>query len=38
MTTLTGIVPPLITPLKERDTLDIAGLERLVERLITNGV
>lgn len=38
MTTLTGIVPPLITPLKERDTLDVAGLERLVERLITNGV
>ena len=38
MTTLTGIVPPLITPLKERDTLDITGLERLVERLITNGV
>ena len=38
MTTLTGIIPPLITPLKERDTLDVAGLERLVERLITNGV
>jgi 4-hydroxy-tetrahydrodipicolinate synthase len=38
MTTLTGIVPPLITPLKERDTLDVAGLERLVERLITHGV
>lgn len=35
---LTGIVPPLITPLSDRDTLDVAGLERLVERLITGGV
>jgi 4-hydroxy-tetrahydrodipicolinate synthase len=35
---ITGIVPPLITPLKDRDTLDIAGLERLVEHLIAGGV
>lgn len=35
---LTGIVPPLITPLTDRDTLDVAGLERLVERLIIGGV
>ncbi len=35
---LQGIVPPLITPLRERDTLDVPGLERLVERLITGGV
>ncbi len=35
---LTGIVPPLITPLTDRDTLDVVGLERLVERLITGGV
>lgn len=35
---LTGIVPPLVTPLSDRDTLDVAGLERLVERLITGGV
>lgn len=35
---LTGIVPPLITPLSDRDTLDVSGLERLVERLITGGV
>jgi 4-hydroxy-tetrahydrodipicolinate synthase len=34
---ITGIVPPLVTPLKDRDTLDIAGLERLVEHLITGG-
>ncbi|MBX7209290.1 MAG: dihydrodipicolinate synthase family protein [Verrucomicrobiaceae bacterium] len=35
---LTGIVPPLVTPLSDRDTLDVAGLERLVERLINGGV
>lgn len=35
---LTGIVPPLVTPLTGRDTLDVAGLERLVERLIMGGV
>lgn len=33
-----GIIPPMITPLTARDTLDIAGLERLVERLIEGGV
>jgi dihydrodipicolinate synthase/N-acetylneuraminate lyase len=33
-----GIVPPLITPLKERDVLDVDGLERLIERLIKGGV
>lgn len=36
--TYTGIVPPMITPLTERDTLDVAGLERLVERLVDGGV
>lgn len=35
---ITGIVPPLITPLTDRDTLDVAGLERLIERLIGGGV
>lgn len=35
---LCGIVPPLVTPLKDNDTLDIEGLERLVERLIKGGV
>ncbi len=35
---LKGIVPPLITPLKDRDTLDVEGLERLIERLIAGGV
>ncbi len=33
-----GIIPPMITPLTGRDTLDIAGLEKLVERLVEGGV
>jgi 4-hydroxy-tetrahydrodipicolinate synthase len=35
---LHGIVPPLITPLKDRDTLDAAGLERLLEHVLAGGV
>jgi len=35
---LNGIVPPLITPLRDRDELDCAGLERLVEHLLSGGV
>lgn len=34
---LAGIVPPLLTPLKGRDTLDTAGLERLVEHVLAGG-
>ena len=37
-TPLTGIVPPMITPLRDRDALDIPGLERLVEYLLAGGV
>ena len=37
-THLTGIVPPLVTPLSDRDKLDEAGLEKLIERLIAGGV
>jgi 4-hydroxy-tetrahydrodipicolinate synthase len=37
-TPLHGIVPPMITPLKDRDTLDVEGLERLVEHLVAGGV
>jgi len=37
-TPLTGIVPPLITPLLDRDKLDAVGLERLVERMLDGGV
>ncbi len=33
-----GIIPPLITPLQERDTLDVAGLERLIEHILAGGV
>ena len=33
-----GIVPPLATPLSDRDTLDVAGLERLVEHVLSGGV
>jgi dihydrodipicolinate synthase/N-acetylneuraminate lyase len=35
---LAGIVPPLITPLSDRDTLDVAGLERLIEHVVGGGV
>ncbi|MCC6510033.1 MAG: dihydrodipicolinate synthase family protein [Pirellulaceae bacterium] len=35
---LKGIVPPMVTPLVDRDTLDIAGLERLVEHMLAGGV
>lgn len=35
---LRGIVPPLVTPLLDRDTLDRDGLERLIEHLIGGGV
>lgn len=33
-----GIIPPIITPLKDRDTLDVAGLERLVAHMLEGGV
>jgi dihydrodipicolinate synthase/N-acetylneuraminate lyase len=35
---LTGIVPPIITPLKGRDELDVAGLEKLIEHILSGGV
>ena len=35
---LRGIIPPMITPLVDRDTLDVAGLERLVEHILAGGV
>jgi 4-hydroxy-tetrahydrodipicolinate synthase len=35
---LRGIVPPIVTPLSDRDTLDAAGLERLVEHILSGGV
>lgn len=36
--TLKGIIPPVITPLINNETLDVKGLENLVEYLITGGV
>jgi 4-hydroxy-tetrahydrodipicolinate synthase len=33
-----GIIPPIVSPLCDRDTMDIAGLERLIEHLIRGGV
>lgn len=35
---LKGIVVPLITPLTKNDVLDIEGLKRLIERVISGGV
>ncbi|MDO4573693.1 MAG: dihydrodipicolinate synthase family protein [Planctomycetia bacterium] len=35
---LKGIIPPMVTPLLSNDTLDVAGLERLLERMLAGGV
>lgn len=35
---LCGIIPPLVTPLIDNETLDIASLENLIEHLIQGGV
>jgi 4-hydroxy-tetrahydrodipicolinate synthase len=35
---LHGIIPPVITPLNDRDVLDVAGLQRLVEHMLAGGV
>lgn len=35
---LSGIIPPMITPLSDRDALDVGGLERLIEHIIAGGV
>ncbi len=35
---LRGIIPPMVTPLLDRDTLDVAGLERLIEHVLAGGV
>ena len=32
-----GIIPPVLTPLSDRDTLDAAAFDRLLEHLITGG-
>ena len=33
-----GLIPPVITPLADRDTLDVVGLERLLDHLVAGGV
>ncbi|MFM8407404.1 MAG: dihydrodipicolinate synthase family protein, partial [Pirellulaceae bacterium] len=33
-----GVIPPMISPLKDRDSLDQEGLDRLIEHLIEGGV
>jgi dihydrodipicolinate synthase/N-acetylneuraminate lyase len=33
-----GIIPPLVTPLTDRDTLDVAGFEKLTEHVLAGGV
>lgn len=33
-----GIIPPLLTPLTDRDVLDVEGLERLLEHVLRAGV
>jgi dihydrodipicolinate synthase/N-acetylneuraminate lyase len=35
---LSGIIPPMITPLRDRDELDVAGLEKLIEHILSGGV
>lgn len=35
---LSGIIPPLVTPLKDNETLDVESLEHLIEHLIAGGV
>ena len=37
-TPLSGIIPPLVTPLVDNETLDVESLERLIEHLIQGGV
>src|SRR5580658_8084483 len=35
---LRGIIPPIVTPLRSRDELDVAGLEGLIEHILAGGV
>jgi dihydrodipicolinate synthase/N-acetylneuraminate lyase len=37
-TPLKGIIPPVITPLIDNTTIDVQGLEKLIEHLVTGGV
>ncbi|MCG8652023.1 MAG: dihydrodipicolinate synthase family protein [Pirellulales bacterium] len=33
-----GIIPPLVSPLSDRDQLDVEGLQRLIEHVLRGGV
>jgi len=35
---LKGIIPPMVTPLLDRDNLDLPGLEKLIEHILGGGV
>jgi len=35
---LRGIIPPMVTPLLDRNTLDVDGLEKLIEHILAGGV
>lgn len=35
---LKGVITPLITPLKDMDELDVGGLERLVDHVLSGGI
>lgn len=35
---LRGIIPPMITPLLDRDVIDTKGLDRLIEHILAGGV
>jgi len=35
---LRGVITPMVTPLRDHDTLDVAGLERLIEHIIAGKV
>jgi 4-hydroxy-tetrahydrodipicolinate synthase len=37
-TPLKGIIPPMVTPLIDQDTLDHEGLERLIDHILSGGV
>ena len=38
MQQLKGIIPPMVTPLTDQETLDTSGLERLIEHILDGGV
>ena len=35
---LKGVIPPIVTPLIDRDTIDQAGLQRLIDHVLDGGV